>query len=105
MTRIFAVSLCLIACALLLSCQPAAPPTNLGESRSASTPTEPSQKISATDLEALSNRLVNQVAGVKEGDIVLISGGVRDAELLENLSTDVRKGGAFPLLTLNSDRL
>jgi len=105
MTRIFPVSLCLIACAIMLSCQPAAPSTNLGESKSASTPTEPSSKTSATDLEALSNRLVNQVAGVKEGDIVLISGAARDAELIENLSTDVRKVGAFPLLTLNSDRL
>ncbi len=35
----------------------------------------------------------------------MINGGLRDIELLENLSVDVRKVGAFPLLTLNSDRI
>jgi leucyl aminopeptidase (aminopeptidase T) len=58
-----------------------------------------------TDLEALSNRLVTQVAGVKEGEIVFVNGGVRDMELLENITTDVRKVGAFPLLTVGSDRM
>lgn len=102
MSRSFISVVCLIATVTLLSCQPAAPPTNVAEQTS--TP-EKTVKAAATDLTALSNRLVNQVAGVKEGDIVLISGGVRDIELLENLNTDVRKVGAFPLLTLNSDRM
>jgi leucyl aminopeptidase (aminopeptidase T) len=57
------------------------------------------------DLEALSNRLVTHVAAVKEGDIVLISGRARDMELLENIVIDVRKVGAFPLLTVGSDRI
>jgi aminopeptidase len=30
---------------------------------------------------------------------------VRDLELLENINTDVRKAGAFPLLTIGSDRM
>ena len=105
MRRIFSGSLCLIVCLAVLSCQPAAPPTNLSESKSNTTAAETAKRASPADLEALSNRLVDQVAGVKEGDIVLISGGVRDFELLENLNTDVRKVGAFPLLTLNSDRM
>jgi aminopeptidase len=105
MRRIFSGSLCLIACLVVFSCQPTAPPTNLSESKSSTTPAETAKKASPTDLEALSNRLVDQVAGVKEGDIVFISGGVRDLELLENLNTDARKLGAFPLLTLNSDRM
>lgn len=67
--------------------------------------TEMAKKAAPTDLEALSQRLVNQVAGVKEGEIVFVSGGVRDMELLENLTTDVRKVGAFPMLTVNSDRM
>lgn len=104
MSRIFISVLCLIATVMLLSCQPAAPPTNISDSKSTSTPQE-TMKARATDLAALSNRLVSEVAGVKEGDIVLISGSVRDIELLENLNTDVRKVGAFPLLTLNSDRM
>ena len=66
---------------------------------------ETALKAAPTDLAALSNRLVNQVAGVKEGEIVFINGGVRDVELLENLSTEVRKVGAFPMITLGSDRI
>jgi leucyl aminopeptidase (aminopeptidase T) len=63
------------------------------------------KKTAVTDLEALSNRLVTQVAGVKEGEIVFVNGGVRDMELLENVATDVRKVGAYPLLTVGSDRM
>ncbi|MGI8838724.1 MAG: aminopeptidase [Pyrinomonadaceae bacterium] len=88
----------------LLSCQPAQPPTNTAEN-TATPQTETAKKMAATDLEALSNRLVTQVAGVKEAEIVFVSGGVRDMELLENIATDVRKAGAFPLLTVNSDRI
>jgi aminopeptidase len=86
------------------ACQPSsAPPTNVAESTA--TPMETAQKAAPTDLEQLSNRLVTQVAGVKEGEIVFINGAVRDLELLENLNTDVRKAGAFPLLTIGSDRI
>jgi leucyl aminopeptidase (aminopeptidase T) len=91
-----------VATVSLLNCEGAPPPD-----RSATNPTQPevAKKAAPVDLEALSQRLVNQVAGVKEGEIVFVSGGVRDAELLENINTDVRKVGAFPLLTLNSDRM
>lgn len=89
----------------LLSCQPAPPPTNVAENKTSPAPLMETKKASATDLEALSNRLVTQVAGVKEGEIVFVNGGVRDMELLENISTDVRKAGAFPLLTVGSDRM
>ena len=104
MSRILLTVVCLIASLMLLSCQPTEPTTNVAESRTSSTPEEP-KKAPATDLEALSNRLVTQVAGMKEGDIVFISGGVRDFELLENLATDARRVGAHPLLTVSSDRI
>ena len=58
-----------------------------------------------TDLEQLAARLVSQSAGVTTGELVLISGGAQDQELLENIAVHVRKVGAFPLVTLNSDRL
>src|SRR5687767_4582609 len=58
-----------------------------------------------TDLEQLAARLVNQSAGITTGELVLISGGAQDQELLENIAVHVRKVGAFPLVTLNSDRL
>jgi aminopeptidase len=88
----------------LLSCQQAQPPANVSENK-ATPQMETAKKMPATDLEALSNRLVTQVAGVKEGEIVFVNGGVRDMELLENITTDVRKAGAFPLLTVGSDRM
>lgn len=58
-----------------------------------------------TDLQQLAQRLVTQSAGVKEGEIVLINGAVRDMELLENIVIEVRKVGAHPLLDINSERM
>ena len=57
------------------------------------------------DYEALADKLVNQYAQIKEGDCVLITGGVKNMELLEDLAVQVRKTGAFPLLTIASDRM
>ena len=63
------------------------------------------QKGTGVDYEALAQKLVNQCANIHEGDLVLVSGGVRDFELLENIAVNVRKVGAFPLVSLNSDRM
>lgn len=57
------------------------------------------------DLDKLASNLVAQCADIQEGEIVMISGSVRDIELLENIVVHVRKKGAFPLLTVNSDRM
>lgn len=103
--KLFLLLVSIIVTLALVSCQPAAPPTNLAESTASPAPTETAKKGAPTDLEALANRLVTDVAGVKEGEIVFINGGVRDAELLENLATDVRKNGGFALVTISSDRM
>lgn len=66
----------------------------------ASAPTKPS-----VDLEQLAERLVKQSAGIKSGDLVFVSGGTQDQELLENIAVHVRRLGAFPLVAINSDRL
>ena len=55
--------------------------------------------------EALAQKLVNQCANIHEGEFVLISGGMRDFELLEDIVINVGKKGAFPILTLGSDRM
>lgn len=60
---------------------------------------------SGIDLDQLAERLVTQSARVKEGEIVLISGRMHDAELLENLAVHVRRAGGFPLVAYGSDRL
>jgi aminopeptidase len=57
------------------------------------------------DLEAIAANIVNQAANVRPGEKVLIEGGVRDLELLENLATEVAKAGGAPLLTVNSERM
>jgi len=57
------------------------------------------------DYEKLAQRIVGQCGGIKEGEIVTISGNARDMELLECLAVDVRKQGAFPLLLTGTDRL
>jgi len=57
------------------------------------------------DLEKVASQLVNNCAEISEGDIVMISGGIKDFELLENIAVDVRKKGGFPFLTINSDRM
>ncbi len=56
------------------------------------------------DLEAAAKTLATGAVRVKEGDLVLIAGGVRDAELLENIGIEVRRQGAFPLVRLSSPR-
>ena len=103
--KFYLVFIPVLASLAVLSCQPAAPPTNTAESKPATSPAMETRKTSYTDLEALANRLVTQVAGIKEGEIVFVNGGWRDMELLENIATDTRKAGAFPLLTVGSDRL
>src|SRR6185295_19861476 len=57
------------------------------------------------DTKALANTLVTTCAGVHENDIVYIEGGIKEQELLENISANVSKAGGHPLLTFGSDRL
>jgi aminopeptidase len=57
------------------------------------------------DYEALAQKLVNQCARIHEGEIVFINGGVHETELLEDIAVNVRKLGAFPLVTIGSDRM
>lgn len=40
------------------------------------------KSTAATDLDQLAQRLVNQSAGVKAGELVSVVGGIRDFELL-----------------------
>ncbi len=59
----------------------------------------------SVDKEKLAQRLVVECAKVIKGEIVHLSGGTAHIELLENMAVHVRKQGAFPLLTIGSDRL
>jgi len=101
--RILVLAVCLIGSLALLSCQQMPNQPVATENKPAASP-ETTKKAGAYDAEAVANRLITQV-GVKENDVVFINGGVRDLELLENLNTDTRKAGAWPLLTISSDRM
>ncbi len=57
------------------------------------------------DTAAVADRIVNQSANVKYGEMVLIEGGTRDQQLLEDIAVEVRKLGAHPLIVIGSDRL
>src|SRR5205807_218429 len=102
--RILLLVLCPTASLVLLSCQQMPNQPVATENKPAAS-SEATKKAAAYDAEAVANRLITQVVGVKENDVVFINGGVRDLELLENLNTDTRKVGAWPLLTISSDRM
>jgi aminopeptidase len=105
MNRTVLFVLCVVAGVALLSCQPVTNQPVANENKPAAASPEMKSSTGAPDKEAIANRIVTQVAGVKEGDVVFVSGSARDLELLENLATDSRKAGAFTLLRLFSDRM
>ncbi|NLE35318.1 MAG: aminopeptidase [Bacteroidales bacterium] len=62
-------------------------------------------KAKSDETELLAQKIVNQCANIKEGEFVLIEGGVRELELLEDITINVAKKGAHPLLLIGSDRM
>lgn len=58
----------------------------------------------AVDTKALASTLVKNAA-VKEGETVLVSGGVKDWPLIEDLAVEIRKAGAFPLVNPSTEQL
>ncbi len=78
--------------------------TNTAINSNAAAP-ETARKTAPTDLQELAKRIVTQSAGVKEDEIVRISGSARDMELLEDISIEVEKVGGHSLLTVNNERM
>lgn len=56
------------------------------------------------DFEGLAQKLVN-CAAVRPDEMVLISGGPKSLDLLEDLAVAVRRKGGNPMVTFGSDRL
>lgn len=100
-----------LACALLLAAcnqapKDAAVPANDASAASPAAVAPANDPAAPTvDVDQLAERVVTQSAGVKEGEVVVISGLSRDADLLEALAVAVRKQGAFPMLMYSSERL
>ena len=84
--------------------QPGSAGTNSGAATNAAKP-DATKTSGSADMKALAAKIVNQSAAVKEGEIVLISGSVRDMDLLENIVTEVQKVGAEPLLSVASEKV
>ena len=61
-------------------------------------------KAEPTDFNQLAERLVANAA-VQEGNVVLITGRMQDAALLEDIAIATRKVGAFPMIEYGSDNL
>jgi aminopeptidase len=104
MKRLLAPLVAAAACLALASCQtppPSVAPAKLADDVKPASAT----KAPPTNLEQLAERLVTQSAAVKEGEVVLVSGGTENLELLEDIAVQVRKAGAFPLVTIGTDRL
>lgn len=57
-----------------------------------------------TDFNQLAERLVANAA-VQEGNVVLITGRMQDAALMEDIAVASRKVGAFPMIEYSSDDL
>src|SRR5687768_17087580 len=57
------------------------------------------------DTDAIARTIVTQNLGITEGEKVLIFGPLREIHLLEDLAFHVRNVGAFPLVTITSDRM
>ena len=62
-------------------------------------------KTGSPDNEGLARKIVSDSARVREGEFVLVSGAPRDAALLEEIAAEVSKSGAFPLVSLSTDRM
>ena len=56
----------------------------------------------AADFKSVAAKIVNQSAGVAEGDVVMITGTEEDLPLLEDIAIEVRKAGAHPLVSVNT---
>jgi aminopeptidase len=56
------------------------------------------------DFKSVAVKVVQQSAGVQEGDIVLVFGSDEDLPLLEEIAIEVRKLGGQPLVTVSTER-
>jgi leucyl aminopeptidase (aminopeptidase T) len=56
------------------------------------------------DLKAISERIVTECVGVREGDLVLIAGDARDIDLVEDIGIAAARHGAAPLQLVARER-
>lgn len=57
------------------------------------------------DLDEVADKIVNKCMRVREDEVIQISGGVHNFELVENIAFYVKKQGAFPVIRARTDKL
>jgi aminopeptidase len=57
------------------------------------------------DYEGIARKVVNICMGIKKGEVIFVQGGVHNFELVEDIAVNIRKVGAFPVVTVSTDRL
>lgn len=57
------------------------------------------------DVQALANKIVETSLQIKQGEVVAIIAGMQQMDLVEPLSVEIQKVGAFPLLSLNTTKI
>jgi aminopeptidase len=62
------------------------------------------EAVPVADFKSVAVKVVQQSAGVRERDIVLIAGSDEDLPLLEEIAIEVRKLGGQPLVTVTTER-
>lgn len=80
----------------------------VGTSLAVAQPKRPGVGVSTgpvSDFAALADKLVGKTANVKEGEIIQIITTPNDMVFAEELAVAVRKRGAFPLITIESESL
>lgn len=101
-----AVAICTLpACKRGADDTAAAPAVAQADATAAAPAATPAPAAVDVDLEALARRVVTQSAGVTDGESVLITGRLQDAELMEDLAVEVAKVGGYPMVEYSSDRL
>ncbi len=99
MTKHMLAALVTLFCLPALAAQAPAPQP---KAKAPATAPAPEAKPSIRDL---ARKLVVESAGVKEGDLVLLTGTFDDRELLEDLAVAVRRAGGNPLVLVDSDTM
>ncbi|MCK4455798.1 MAG: aminopeptidase, partial [Thermoplasmata archaeon] len=57
------------------------------------------------NYEALARKIVNKCMRIKENEVVMLSGGMYNMDLLEAVTVNIRKAGAWPFLRVTTDSM
>jgi leucyl aminopeptidase (aminopeptidase T) len=87
---------------LLLACRDSVPPA--GDVTARTSEGAATAPAPAADFRSIAEKVVAQSAGVQENEVVELFGSAEDLPLLNELSIEVRKRGAHPLVLIGDDK-